>query len=228
MRATILTAAYNKPRHLAEAGETVLAQTHQDWEWWIVLNGPTPEVVGVAEDFVFRDSRIQVFLEATDEDERRRIYWPSVIWNRYVPQMASDAVLWLSDDDLLAPACLETAAAWWDGTACIYWPAVVVREGKDRRLQFVRTLPRPEHAGLEFGPGAADPLGVLDGGQVLLPVPAAVAHGCCMPEARGKISGLVDGIVLQAMAARLPFFRCSDVPLLTHRCTALSLNKTGK
>lgn len=224
MDVTILTGAYNKPRHLIEAGESVLAQTYSDWVWWIVLNGPTPEVQAVARSLAERDARIQVFEEPTSPKRRKQFYLPSIIWNKYTALMTCDAVLWLSDDDLLAPACLATAAAAWDGSACVYWRLSVERELANGDRELMRVLPEEQ---CRFGLGGEDPCCKLDGGQVLLPLALLRRVGWTMPEPRSKLSRKVDGLLLRAIAPHAEFRLCSPEILVVHRCTSLSEHCTG-
>lgn len=105
-RFTILTATFNKPTYLLEAAQRVIAQTVSDWQWWIVLDGPTPETELAAVSLT-NDSRISLFHEATTDDHRSRCYRPAEIFDAYMPRALSPYLCWLSDDDLWEPDFLE-------------------------------------------------------------------------------------------------------------------------
>lgn len=58
--ATILTPVYNGAKYLADCIESVLAQRHQNWEYYIVNNCSTDESLVIAESYAQRDARIRV------------------------------------------------------------------------------------------------------------------------------------------------------------------------
>ena len=60
MRITVLMPAYNSARFLPEAIESVLAQTHCDFEFLIVDDGSTDDTLRIARSFAVRDGRIKV------------------------------------------------------------------------------------------------------------------------------------------------------------------------
>lgn len=111
MTTTIITATYNKPKYLKEAGLSVLAQTNQDWYWWLILDGPDKETIKVANELREQDARIMIMCEQTTEEARKKAYRPAVIANTYYPTLFTDYVCWLSDDDLLMPNYLELLAS---------------------------------------------------------------------------------------------------------------------
>jgi Glycosyl transferase family 2 len=58
---SVIMPAYNSAKYLAEAIESVLAQTHENWELLIANDGSTDATADIAESFVKRDKRIKVF-----------------------------------------------------------------------------------------------------------------------------------------------------------------------
>jgi glycosyltransferase involved in cell wall biosynthesis len=60
MTITVLMPAYNASRFLAEAIQSVLIQTHRDFEFLIVDDGSTDETLAIARSFAAKDSRIKI------------------------------------------------------------------------------------------------------------------------------------------------------------------------
>lgn len=57
---SVVTPVYNGAKYLAECIESVLAQTHQNWEYIIVNNCSTDDTLQIAEKYAASDSRIRV------------------------------------------------------------------------------------------------------------------------------------------------------------------------
>lgn len=64
MHVAIIMPTYNVERYLAETLDSVIAQTHSDWELLIVDDGSRDETVRVAQDYAQRDARIRVMTQA--------------------------------------------------------------------------------------------------------------------------------------------------------------------
>ncbi|MGO4276532.1 glycosyltransferase family 2 protein, partial [Paenibacillus sp. TAF58] len=60
MKVSILSPVHNEEMHLAEMIESVLAQSHADFELLIVDDGSVDRTVEVARSFEGRDSRVRV------------------------------------------------------------------------------------------------------------------------------------------------------------------------
>ena len=104
-KVVIVTPVYNGARFLAEAIESVLAQTYANWVYLLVDNGSTDETFAIAERYAARDSRIRAF---------RMPHLPIVHnWNRAFGLIDEDAayVKELHADDLLMPRCLAEFVA---------------------------------------------------------------------------------------------------------------------
>ena len=56
----VIMPAYNAERFIAEAIESVIAQTHHDWQMVVVDDGSTDRTLEIARSFAERDSRITV------------------------------------------------------------------------------------------------------------------------------------------------------------------------
>ncbi len=96
----IVTPVYNGAQFLADAIESVLAQTYVNWVYLITDNGSTDGTFAIAERYAARDSRIRPF---------RLPHLPIVDnWNRMFGLIDDDAVYVkeLHADDFLLPHCL--------------------------------------------------------------------------------------------------------------------------
>lgn len=57
---SILTPVYDGEKYLAECIESVLTQTYQNWEYWIVNNCSTDKTLEIAQNYAKKDNRIKV------------------------------------------------------------------------------------------------------------------------------------------------------------------------
>jgi glycosyltransferase involved in cell wall biosynthesis len=105
-KVAIVTPVYNGAAFLAEAIESVLAQTFTDWEYVIADNGSTDETFKVAQSYAARDPRIRAV--------RTLPHLPIMDnWNRAFGLVSESAVYVkeLHADDLLMPNCLAEMVA---------------------------------------------------------------------------------------------------------------------
>jgi glycosyltransferase involved in cell wall biosynthesis len=99
-KVAIVTPVYNGARFLADAIESVLAQTYADWTYLVCDNGSTDDSFAIAERYAARDHRIRVM---------RLPHLPIIDnWNRLFGLIEDDAVYVkeLHADDLLMPDCV--------------------------------------------------------------------------------------------------------------------------
>lgn len=223
---TIITPTYNKPRHLQDAGRSVFAQTHMSWRWLIVLNGPTAATREVAVALAELDSRVTLAEYPVTDRQRRDRYQPAVVINRFYPQVDTKYILWLSDDDVLAPDSLRRLidAADERNADVVVGNLRQVKLSDDGREMFQRSLPR---AGLTFGPGLDSPCDRVDGGQVLHTAAAYRACNWTCPEQFNQSTCCIDGLLLNQLAERFTFHLLGGEPVVTHRCTSLSTWNKG-
>ena len=107
-KCTIVTGTYNKPKLLVECAKSVVQQTVADWEWVVVLDGPTQETFDVAVKLKEQiGSRMKLNLCTTPAEYRTLHYRPAEITNLEFGRAEGEYVAWLSDDDLLKPTFLE-------------------------------------------------------------------------------------------------------------------------
>jgi len=98
----IVTPVYNGVEHLAEAVESVIAQTYRNWRYIIVDNCSKDGTTELADRLAQRDGRIQVQHPAEFLDFIGN-------WNRAIGQVPDDAeyCMLLCADDVLYPEFLE-------------------------------------------------------------------------------------------------------------------------
>jgi len=97
MRFSVFTPSHNT-RYLDDCYRSLLAQTHEDWEWIIMLNGPAADWAPTIED-----TRIQVV---------RGRFPPQVGMAKHAAceLCTGDVLVELDHDDTLASTCLEELA----------------------------------------------------------------------------------------------------------------------
>jgi len=97
---TIGMPVYNGANFIAEAIESLLAQTFTDFELIISDNGSTDETESICRSFVKRDPRVQYFRS----DCNRGAAWN---YNRTFELSNSPYFKWASHDDICAPTLVE-------------------------------------------------------------------------------------------------------------------------
>lgn len=103
---SIVTPVYNGADHLAESIESVLAQTHQNWECIVVNNCSTDASAEIARSYAARDSRIRV---VNNEKFLRVIANHNVALRQISP--SSKYSKFVFADDWIFPECLERMVA---------------------------------------------------------------------------------------------------------------------
>jgi glycosyltransferase involved in cell wall biosynthesis len=109
---SVVTPVFNGERFLAEAIESVRAQTCADWDYVIADNCSTDRTVEIAEHYARLDPRIRVY--------RADSHLPIIAnWNRALQQIAPGSAYCkvLHADDRLFPECLQRMAAVMDENA---------------------------------------------------------------------------------------------------------------
>jgi glycosyltransferase involved in cell wall biosynthesis len=97
---SVITPVYNGERYIAGAIESVLRQTHQDFEYIIVNDGSTDRTPEILEQYAARDGRIRVIHQVNIDQ-------PATL-NRALAEARNDWVAVLDADDVCMPHRLET------------------------------------------------------------------------------------------------------------------------
>jgi glycosyltransferase involved in cell wall biosynthesis len=105
-RVTIVTATYNRPDKLREAIESVRAQTYSNWEQIIVSDGPDARVDRLVREI--GDPRVRCFSTS------RLPVMGNYQRNYALKHATGEFVLYLDDDNVIYPNCLETMVSGFD------------------------------------------------------------------------------------------------------------------
>lgn len=100
-KVSIVTPVFNGERYLAEAIESVLAQTYSNWDYVIADNRSSDRTLQIAAGYARRDPRIRVVAAGS--------HLPIIAnWNRALRQLSPDSEYCkvLHADDRLFPECL--------------------------------------------------------------------------------------------------------------------------
>ncbi len=92
---SVLMTAYNREKYIAEAIESVLASTYQNWELIIVDDGSRDKTVLIARDFEQKDERIKVYInEKNLGDYPNRNKAASYAKGKYLKYLDSDDTIY--------------------------------------------------------------------------------------------------------------------------------------
>jgi spore maturation protein CgeD len=104
-KVTIFTCSYNKPQYVADAINSVLGQTFENFEYIILENSTDDKTKDVVR--AFKDSRIKIIDVEFSKEWREKQYAESRLKNIYSPQAQGEYIMYLADDDVLEPNCFE-------------------------------------------------------------------------------------------------------------------------
>jgi len=97
---TVGMPVFNGERHIRQAIESVLTQSHEDFELLISDNASTDGTAAICSEYAARDRRIRL----VEHDKNRGAYWNF----RFVTANAKGTfLLWLAHDDALERRCIE-------------------------------------------------------------------------------------------------------------------------
>ena len=96
---SIIMPAYKTERYIAEAIESVLTQSFQDWELLIVDDGSPDDLLSIASSYTQKDSRIKVFSQPNQG--------VAVARNKGLELAQGDYIAFLDSDDYWNPLFLE-------------------------------------------------------------------------------------------------------------------------
>jgi glycosyltransferase involved in cell wall biosynthesis len=111
VKVSIIIPAYNAEKTIADTLDSVLSQTHQDWETIVVDDGSTDATAEITRGFAERDARIRMIQQANGGESAAR--------NSGIALAHYDWLLFLDADDWISPLYLERMA-----TALISDPAL--------------------------------------------------------------------------------------------------------
>ena len=101
---SICLPAYNGAKYLPECVDSILAQTHSDFELVIVDDGSTDDSAEIAKSYARLDSRVRVFVN----DRNLGLVGN---WNRSVSLAHGEWIKFVFQDDRISPECLRRMLA---------------------------------------------------------------------------------------------------------------------
>lgn len=233
-KVSVFLPSYNKGAYVRDAMRSVFAQTRTDWELWILENsndGVTHEVVEdeMADQFERHPELTgkvhYVRLEGEEIEYRRaNSYITAWLLNVYYPEANGEYIFYLSDDDLIDPDCFEVMAGELDANptygvvyASLRIALVTTAENKG---PFPNKGIRADD--IKNFPGQCDCK--MDGGQIMHRKVCldAMVYPYFEECGEGYIANHCDGIFLERLVGRFPFYPISEY-LITHRRTEQSM-----
>lgn len=101
MKISIITPSYNQGSFIGKTIESVLNQSYQDWEYWIIDGGSTDNTLSVIQAYD-ADPRLN-WISEPDSGQSNAI-------NKGIAKCTGDMFSWLCSDDLLSLDALEQVA----------------------------------------------------------------------------------------------------------------------
>lgn len=100
MKFSLITPSH-KPTHINELYDTIVAQTHTDWEWILYLNGPAIKNQDSLCYKIKKDERVKIII---DDSGNTNIGY---LKNKAFNLGTGDVLVEMDHDDLLVETCLE-------------------------------------------------------------------------------------------------------------------------
>ena len=223
---TIITPTYNRPALFAECAQAVLAQSYQDWVWWVVFNPSWEKMLSESLgeynwNGFMKDDRVLPLICPINRADRMESHIPARIVNWLYPKVQTQYIYFLADDDLIDPGGLEvlvrSARAGYDWTHydAVYGRCEVVDQQVDGSYRHGSWCYDWGDVGLGTG---IEPKCRLDGGQVLHTKALwdrATADGWALTDAK-EDAAANDGTLLNRLA-QFARFHYVSTNIVTHR-----------
>lgn len=112
-KVSIILTVYNKPEWLNECIDSVIKQTYENWELFIMEdNSPNPAVRQIIDSY--NDPRIFKYFSQVSEDERYSTARYATLINLAFPMTSGKYITYLVDDDKYMPDRLEVLVDYMD------------------------------------------------------------------------------------------------------------------
>lgn len=211
--------SFNKPEYVTDAIGSVLSQTHENLELWILENsndGITRDVI--KESPLFADKRVRyVEVDFTDE-QRESAYVTSVLCNEYFNKADGDYIFYISDDDILDARCFEIMVEKIRLNHVVFHTQKVIR---DNGTEWGLVSVRPADREIGYGTGIM-PDCYIDGGQILFRKECLEHIEKPYFETDMFHAHHMDGLFMNKLAKKYKFYPVNH-ELSTHRVTQKSL-----
>ncbi|MDO5447866.1 MAG: glycosyltransferase family 2 protein, partial [Prevotellaceae bacterium] len=129
MKVTVLVAAYNTEKYLPTCLDSLLTQTHQDWQALCIDDGSTDGTWEIMREYAERDPRFVPLHMAQNIGKARAM-------NQGLMMAKGDYICFLDSDDWFSPDALEKAVATFEQhpqTGCVLFKCRYVDE-KTRKM----------------------------------------------------------------------------------------------
>ena len=108
---SIITPCYNCEQYIAESIQSVLAQTHQNWEMIIVDDCSTDESYEIAMEYAKKDRRIKVYRMEHNSGA-------AVCRNKAIESSKGEYLAFIDSDDIWLPEKLEKQLKFMHESGC--------------------------------------------------------------------------------------------------------------
>ncbi|PLR80756.1 maturation of the outermost layer of the spore [Bacillus canaveralius] len=105
-KVSIILTSYNKPLYVAESIESVLQQTEEDWELFIMDDNSNEDTSQVLHSYL-RDPRIFYMNSGIDDNKRFQTTRYAVLINQAIPRTTGKYISYLTDDTVYMPNRLQ-------------------------------------------------------------------------------------------------------------------------
>lgn len=113
MKISCIIASYNRPKFLREALQSIVSQSHQDYQLIIVDDSTQMNIFDVVADFKFTES--VVIHENVSAAARAKVSRLGVNINTGLEHVTGDLVCYLGDDDAYFPTWFERMSLYFEG-----------------------------------------------------------------------------------------------------------------
>ena len=103
---SIILTSYNKPLTVGNSIESVLSQTYENWELFIMDDNSNEETVNIITDYL-GDSRIHYINSQISNDERYKTTRYATLINKAIHKTKGNYITYLTDDNIFLPGRLE-------------------------------------------------------------------------------------------------------------------------
>ncbi|MDY7223905.1 glycosyltransferase family 2 protein [Halalkalibacterium halodurans] len=129
-KVTVILTSYNKPNTVGAAIESVLSQSFQDWDLWIMDDASNEETQQVIDSYMLYPNVYYYNSQVKDEERHKSTRYATLI-NEAISRSTGDYLCYLTDDNYYLPERLQKMVQYLDR-----YPSVDVVYSK----QLVRTV----------------------------------------------------------------------------------------
>ncbi|MGE6629713.1 glycosyltransferase family 2 protein [Bacillus sp. NPDC077027] len=154
MKVSVILTSYNKPDYIERVLQSMMEQTYQNWELFIMDDGSEPETLVKILPFL-ADERIQLFTHTVQPAKRLVTVRYATLMNDALNRVTGELISYLTDDTIYSKDRLEKMVGFFQTTphANIVYSAqrvIYIDEQRNERLTFVRAAEyKLEHAAFQ-------------------------------------------------------------------------------